>query len=63
MLRVSKEGFEAHGKFHCAQLLAALNAQINTIAPSHQTDHVTVHPCRVVGVELPLVFRAVRAVA
>ena len=63
MLRVSKEGFEAHGKVHCAQLLAALNAQINTIAANHQTDHVTVHPCRVVGVELPLVFRAVRAVA
>ena len=63
MLRVAKECFEAHGKIIAQQPLAALNAQINAIAFSHQTDHVTVHPCQVVEVELPLVFRAVRAVA
>ena len=63
MLRVSKECVEAHGKFIVQQLLTALNAQINTIAASHQADHVTEHLCRVVGVELPLVFRVVRAVA
>ena len=63
MLRASKKRLKHTLSFIAQQLLAALNAQINTIAASHQADHVTEHLCRVVGVELPLVFRVVRAVA
>ena len=48
MLRVSKNNVLKH-TVTVQQLLAAFNAQMNTIAANYQTDHVTIHPCRVVG--------------